>query len=572
MMKNSLYLLSLLIILTAFTGADVSRDYPQDYFTAPVNTALRLSGTFGELRPNHFHAGIDIKGSTGVPILAVGEGHISRIKCSANGYGNVLYMRHPNGFTSVYAHLDQFHPDIAEYVKRKQYEHQKFEIELFPKPDQFRFNQGERIGKMGTTGRSFGPHLHFEMRDTRTEKPINPLLFGYRVPDARPPKMHQLKVYQLNDQRETLNTQIVDLVQQGKRYGVRGDTLNVPAWRTGLALKVYDHMDGVSNWNGIYALKMFVNDQPAYDFTMETFAFHESRYINAHLDYAEQQQHKAYFNRCFALPGNRLSIYDHQVDHGIIPLSKERATKVRMVAEDAAGNATELLFWVKRSEVVAPERGSFNYVLPYDEKNVIDNGALSLTLPEGSLYDNLYLQYQSAYDPSHGIYSSVHHLHRDKTVPLHQYVELGIRPVGLPADLRDKAFVAKCEKDNAVVNCGGEWKGEQLVTKVRSFGDYCIMTDDVPPTIEPIALANNMKGYNRMSFKIFDNYATAGNVRGLRYEGRIDGQWVLFEYDGKKDLITHYFDERTGSGSHQLDLTVTDALGNVASLQRTFTR
>ena len=195
-----------LIVIIAFSFTESGkRSYPQNYFRSPVDHHIKLSGTFGELRPNHLHAGIDIKaknGKIGQPLYATADGYVSRIKVQSGGYGNVLYINHPNGYTSVYAHLHEFPKAIAKYVKEFQYRRQSFEVEIFPEAERFRFKQGEVVGKLGLSGRSFGPHLHFEIRDTKTEKPINPLLFGIQVADNIAPKLHKLKAYFLNDKFE----------------------------------------------------------------------------------------------------------------------------------------------------------------------------------------------------------------------------------------------------------------------------------------------------------------------------------------------------------------------------------
>ena len=385
-MRLSLLLIVATIFLFSFntySTYEADKEYPQNYFRSPVSGTIRLSGTFGELRPNHLHAGIDIKareGKIGQSLYAAADGYVSRIKMQSGGYGKVLYIDHPNGYTTVYAHMHEFDREVEEYVKRMQTEKESFAVELFPKPNQFVFKKGDKVGKLGMSGRSFGPHLHFEIRDTKTEKPINPLLFGINVTDNIPPRIHQLKIYNLNDKRETQKTKTIDLLKNGKKYSVRKDTLTIGAWRIGLALKTYDNQNGASNWNGIYSLEMFQDDQPIYDFKMETFSFDETRYINAHLDYEEQVVKKSYFNRCYELPGNELSIYGTQSDAGMITLNEGKASKIKMVIKDIAGNRSTLQFWVKRGEVKDPPSKMFNYILPFDEDNQIETGALSLFL------------------------------------------------------------------------------------------------------------------------------------------------------------------------------------------------
>ncbi len=562
------FLFSAILLSTA--GED---PYPKNYFRSPVDTRILLSGTFGELRSNHFHSGIDIKGYVGQPLYAVAEGHISRIKIQRGGYGKVIYMSHPNGYTSVYAHMDEFMPEVEAYIRSIQYRKQSYEIEVFPEAGRFRYEKGEKIGKMGVSGRSFGPHLHFEIRDTKTEKPINPLLFGIHIQDNVKPRIHLLKVYALNPDHQTLFTESYSLQSKGNgTYSIAGDTIYVGAWRVGLGVKAYDHMNGASNWNGIYDLQLFVDDGLWYDFTMETFSFFETRYLNAHLDYEEQVAKKSYINRCYRLPGNRLSIYGTKKNDGVIETSSQRAKKVGIKVLDTDGNTSELSFWLKRKDDIAPpESEVFNYLLPYDEENVIKTSDLVMRFPQHTFYEDLYLQYSATNEPDSDCYSSIHHLH-DHTVPAHQYFDISIRPNAIPANSMDKAFIAYCDKDNEHLNAGGRWKNGQLAAKVRSMGDYCIMIDEQPPKIYPVSFKTDMRGFNRMTFKITDNFATTGNAKPLEYTSTVDGKWILFEYDEKNDLLIHQFDGRIGPGKHTLRLVVTDALGNQQTYERDFTR
>ncbi len=573
MIRSKIVLFALFICTLSFTTFRPIHDYPQDYFRSPVDHQIYLSGTFGELRPNHFHAGIDIKsrdGKTGQPLYAIADCHVSRIKVSSGGYGKVLYFDHPNGYTSVFAHLDRFPPGVAEYVRDEQYKKESFELELFPNPNQFNFAKGDIVGWMGLSGRSFGPHLHFEIRDTKSEKPINPLLFGIKIQDNIAPKLHELKVYYLNDNRETVQTKTYKLYKAGRKYRIKGDTLTLGAKQVGFAIKAYDHMDRIGNWNGVYSIDMYNNDSLWYNTTMETFSFDETRCINAHLDYEEQVTKKSYFNRCFKLPGNGMtSIYRSHTEQGVVSLSKNRKAKITMQVKDADGNATDLDFWVRQGEIKEAEMPSFNYLLPYSEENVIDNGSMRLYFPKGAFYEDLYLQYQASFDESEDIFSTVHHIHNFKT-PVHTYFDISINPHHVPEDKVDKLFIAYCDKSNKVTNCGGEWKNGMLTTKIRDLGDYCIMKDEVPPTIEPKRFAYNMRGYKKMTFKIKDDLPTARNVSGLEYMATVDDQWILLEFDAKNDLLTHRFDEKTSKGEHTFRLIVRDACGNETTFEKDF--
>lgn len=581
--KTLVLILPLLALAFAFTVPKwkpmVRGNYPSNYFQAPVAQALLLSGTFGELRPNHFHAGIDIKsakGVTGDAVFSAGDGFISRIKVDKSGYGNSLYVSHPNGYTTVYAHLDRFKPEIENWVKNQQYIKESFEIDVDLTHDKFPVSQGDEIGKMGNTGSSNGAHLHFEVRETKTQNPINPLLFGFRVVDNIAPKMHALKVYSLNEKREELDSKAVTLVKTGEVYKVKGDTVLLDAGQTGFGLKVYDHFDRVSNWNGIYELTVFQDDSVIYDFSLESFAFDESRYINAHCDYVERVTKNSYYNRCYSLPGNQLSIYRHKSNHGVIDLQDGQVSKITMVAADVAGNSSTLEFFAKikpNAAILAQpvSNKSYNYMLPYNEGNMIRTEGLYLHMPPGTLYEDLYLKYDVLPERSKGFYSNVHRL-SDSRTPVHDYFDIGLRPTeSIPAELKPKVFVAYCE-GSRILNCGGRWEDGLLRAKVRGLGSYAIMVDETPPVIRQLVFGQNMKNYQKFSFKISDNVAPAPDVEPLTYEARVDGQWILMEHDKKNGTITHKFDGVIAPGEHEFRLVVRDAVGNEAVFERKFFR
>lgn len=567
-----------LLTLLAFTQESDNPplpEYPQDYFISPVKHTFRLAGTFGELRPNHFHAGVDIKssaGKVGDPLYAPAEGYVSRVKVQGGAYGNAMYITHPNGYTTVYAHLHEYTPAIKEWITAQQYDREKFEADLYPTPGQFTFAQGDYIGKMGTSGRSYGPHLHFEIRDTRTQKAINPLLFGFKMKDTRAPKINGLKVYALNDKHETLDTKIPKLRSRGtNKYGIIGDTLTLGAWRAGLGIKVYDFHDNVTNWNGVYSVRMTVDDEEVYAYAMETFAFDEVRYLNAHIDYEEQITKKSYFNRMYRLPGNNIPIYTQNGTDGVIELTAGRAKKVVITAADKHGNRAELQFWVKRGEVNPPVSKTFNYILPWNEENRVEAGGMSFHFPAGTLYENLYLSYNSADDASSEFYSAVHQI-ENYTLPVHKYFDLAIQPTrSIPDELRSKAFVAYCYKDR-IISFGGTWEDGMLKTKVRDMGDFAIMLDTTPPKITPVRFKSDMRGYKFMSFKATDNLRTDRITKGMRFRAEIDGKWALLHYDAKNNLLRHDFRTDLPAGEHRLRLTVTDDRGNTAVFERDFLR
>lgn len=547
--------------------------YPLDYFQAPVAQLLRLSGTFGELRPNHFHAGIDIKGGIGTPILAAADGFVSRIRVAPDGYGNHLYIEHPNGFTTVYAHLLDYAPEIQAYIRQMQFSKEEFELDIFPEPARFPVRSGQLIGRMGNTGHSFGPHLHFEIRDTKTDQALNPLLFGLKVADQIPPRLYEIKLYEFDEEMKTLNSRILPLQFRNGSYRPAFDTLRVQAAFVGVAVKVYDHMDGVSNQNGIYSLDFFLRDSLAYGFRMEAIGFDETRALNAHLDYRERSTRGSYFHRCFLLPGNKLAIY-HPGKTGVVAMRPEDKQPVRMDIQDAAGNASKLEFVLQRSEPALPPSSTpapYQYFIAHDRSHTIDDYMWYVRFPEGTFYEDLYMQYQVKEQSSASIYSPVHVLH-NSSVPVHDNFVLGIRPNYIPAHLREKAFIAHRTGASAT-NYGGHWQEDgMLVATVRSLGYYCVMIDVTPPVIEPERISSDMRRYTSFSFKIRDNISGSANLPNLRFRATIDGTWVLMTYDEKNRRLTHTFEPILEKGTHQLELQVRDAMGNVATYKRTFIR
>ncbi|MBL7783135.1 MAG: M23 family metallopeptidase [Saprospiraceae bacterium] len=547
--------------------------FPKDYFQSPVSNDLRLTGTFGELRPDHFHAGIDIKsvnGRVGQPILAAADGFVSRIKVQASGYGNVLYVKHPNGYTTLYAHLDRFAPEIEKYVRENQYVQETFEIELKPEDNRFPVKKGQEIGKLGNSGGSSGPHLHFEIRNSTTDKMLNPQLFNLPIADKVPPEIRDMKVYFLTDNREVLTSKPLSLERDKKGViGLEGDTVRFGALRVGFGVKTYDRMNGMNNDNGVYAIELFADDKLAYDWRMTELDNEETRYHNAHIDYPARKRYGAWFHRCFVLPGNFLHNYVHTENLGGIPLDTEKPVKIRLKVTDAGGNATTLNFWALRADTIETVQVMpFQYAFDYQKENSIALDNFNLHLPLGALYESLRFQYATSPCDETDQYSPLHHL-QDTRTPLHKFIDIGLKPDNLPENLHNKAVVAACNEGRPD-NCGGVWVNGMLKTQVRNFGNYCIMADTDPPKIVPVSFADDMRKKSAIAFRIRDNFAISGKARGLRFRGTIDGKWVLFEFDQKRERLTYTFDDHVPPGKHTLHLTVTDDRDNEAFFEGNF--
>ncbi len=343
------YLFFHLALLPFLLGAQPkeSNSALEGYFDLPLDRTIYLSGTFGELRPGHFHAGIDIKSINGRPgekILSSAGGYVARIKVSPYGYGNALYIAHPNGYTTVYAHLDRFTPEIAEYVKQKQYELKRFAVDLYPRADQFKVSKGGHIGYLGNSGGSYGPHLHFEIRRTSDQVPINPLLHGIPVNDSRKPVIDGIMIYYLNSSNEPIYSIQYEPIEVSPGKYTLPDTLIEGAWRIGVGISTTDRMDQVSNKNGVYSIQLSVDETRQFGFRMQELSFSRTRYLNAHIDYAARLETRKYFNLCFPQSGNKLTIYEKDNENGVIELFAGKPRSIRISVKDAAENESEVTF------------------------------------------------------------------------------------------------------------------------------------------------------------------------------------------------------------------------------------
>ena len=537
-------------------------------FLSPVHRNISLSGTFGELRPNHFHAGLDIKsanGRSGEPIYATDKGYISRIKISAYGYGRALYIQHPNGHMSVYGHLDHFIPELEKYILKEHYKRKRFELDLIPPPNTYHISQGQVIAYMGNTGSSTGPHLHFEIRNS-AEEVINPLEYGIPLKDDLAPKIYTIKLYGQNQSMATpLITLPVNRDASGA-YKLLKDTILVNSEVIAMSVRTYDQEPQNNSWLGVYGIKLYADDQVKYQFDMHALSFNEMRYSNAHRDYEEEIKNDQLFHRLFRLAGNKLPIYHQKVDDGWVNINAQDVRKIKMEVYDQAGNTSTLSFYLKQA------LGPVNTSLPgsryiaYDQPYNFVDGDLKLGLPANILYSDIYFDYSVS---SKDLPYSFSYKIQDATIPLHRSYSLSIKPHDLSPTLKKKAIIVR-QRGRSWTNVGGTWHGDWLETEVNSFGNFAVHVDTEAPTIHPIGFRTNMKSKSKIAFKIRDNYGVSGKADELIYNAWIDDQWILMELDSKSDIITHRFDYRTKPGKHQVRVQVRDDRGNERSFVQSF--
>jgi hypothetical protein len=576
----SLFICSLLTVVFHTYYLQAQRTYPTDYFRPPVDFRILLSGTFGEIRANHFHSGLDIKtgGAEGAKVYAVADGYVSRIKVSPYGFGKALYITHPNGYVSVCGHLKGYNKVIGDYVGAAQYQAENFEIELFPSPDELPVKKGEVVAISGNSGSSGGPHVHFEMRDEATQKVINPLLFGYEVKDFFKPRITSVKIYP-EDGNSKVNgsSKAVRYLAEGWGEGHRlaGNPAIRLSGNISFAIQAFDQQNDTDNKNGPYGIALYIDSLLVYEFRMETFAFDQTRYVNSLLDYEELVRNNVRLQRTCIDPGNKLDIYDEVKNRGVFNFSDSLTHTIRYEVTDVPGNVAVLEFRVqsekslvgsRESGVNAKQSSTFNY----NASNHFENASVILDAPKGVFYKSFEFRYDSARRVT-GTYSSIHKVH-NKYTPVHDYITLAIRPQGLPERLRPKAMLVKMnDEGGGFSSAGGAFEEPDgfVRAKIREFGNYAVAVDTIPPKIRPVNAESfkNLAGATAVKFTISDELSGIAS-----YRGTLNGKWILMDYDAKNDLLIYTIDERLLAGQNAFELKVTDAKGNSATYKSGLTR
>ena len=563
-MKANLFILFFIVFISAKS---------QSKYDFPVELPVYLSGSFAELRPNHFHSGIDIKtrGKTGYKIFSLEDGYIQRIQITLGGNGKALYIKHDNGQSSVYAHLEKFSPRIEKIVKEIQYSEKKFEIRLFPKKNQYRIKKKELIGFSGNTGRSTGPHLHYEIRDKK-DYPINPLTFKKeKLEDTIPPIIKSLFYKQLYKNNEGLfedpkvGFKKLNFKKIKEKY--ISDTLKVSAI-IGFGIDAFDKMNFTNNVMGINKIETYLDNNKIFNMDFNKFSFNEWRHINTFIDYATYKKNKLTIQKLFTTYYNPLEMYDRSLGDGSMDLTKLESLNsnnshiYKILLYDFNRNITEILIPLIITEnfnktIPNEIKGSFHRV-ERDKEKSIEGKQFNLRFKKNSFYQNSYLDLNE----------------KEKSIKINSDTIPLLRPFGIEFKLGDneiKQLYISQLIDNKFNYLGNRFENGFLKASSKTLGSFYIKKDSIPPNVEFLNIQDS-KWYSNLDKIKIKGYDNETGIKS--YSAWINEKWILLEYDIKKKLFFYDFSDRVNSENiaNNLKVEIKDNVGNTTIKEITFYR
>ncbi len=552
----------LAVFCTAETDAQDSLTTPE--FRNPVDLPMVLSGNFGEFRSNHFHTGIDIKtnGKTGYPVYAIADGWVRRIKTGPFSYGKVLYLDHGTGHTSVYAHLSSYNDTISSFLSAAQKAIKRNEVDVFPIKNRLPVKHGELIGYTGNTGRSGGPHLHFEVRTLDTEKPLNPLRLGFEVKDNVLPLINGVLVEHLSDSiRGKVND--TDRYYAKAKNGQKTISGIVKlSERAGLSVHTLDYLSSSRNPCGVYRIRLSLDGEQQYEMRLDSLDFSTNRYINAHKNYEVFRKEKSSFHRCFYMESNPLEIYSKD-SNGIIQLSDNEVHEVLIEVWDAADNKSTLNMKIQLDEKknVKDELVS-SKLLRFDEANSLEIEGCSIRIPPRRLLsDDLISMQRIKEDEFSGRFQI-----GEELTPVQNYCWLSIKLENTAGRDSSKFFITRYDpKKGRYYGQGGEYKDGWIRTRVKQFGIYTIDYDETAPVVSWSDPKKHLRSGN-ISIKITDDNSGISS-----YSLLFDGEFIPLYYNYKSARLVAKLEEelQIKEGANYL-LEVRDVRNNITVIEGNF--
>ncbi|MDB9712911.1 M23 family metallopeptidase [Flavobacteriaceae bacterium] len=556
MTKSILKILFFLISLHNVNAQNNQRT-PLDY--EPI-----LSGTFGELRSNHFHSGLDIKtkGQEGSKVYAFAEGYISRIKISKGGYGKAIYIKHKDGKTTVYAHLQMFSEKIQAVVKNKQYKSESYEIEIFPAKNEIKISTNEHIAFSGNTGGSSGPHLHFEIRDVN-QKPLNPLNYGINVKDNTIPSLLGLKVYSLYKNGEIKSSNNLSFYKNSTNSFIADTTYSLGD--IGIGIQTFDRLDLANNKNGVYKINTFIDNDTLMSIDFSKFSFDETKHINRYIDYAEFKKTKKRFQKLFIQKNNPLSIYKKNINKGIVSLASNDSYLIKIEVLDFNRNVTKIFIPLKGS-VSEKTLSSDDKIKLGGLKKIfvnsnnayqISQNNSSLSFEKGTFYNNFFIQKNSNNDTLNLGYD---------TIPLIKSMKIKFKK----PDYKNSYIGILNEKTAKPSFVSSKLKEDSLVAYTKRLGTYIVSRDTINPTITPLGFNKDdwISNLNYLKIQIKDTHTGIKN-----YRATINDKWILMEPFNKNGVIMYDFNDNVITESKNIfKIEVLDNVGNTSVYETIFYR
>ncbi len=536
-------------------------NYPQNYFRNPLNIPINLAANFGAVRSNHFHMGLDIRTNSqeNLPVVAAADGYVSRIKVERYGFGNAVYITHPNGYTTVYAHLNKYFDKLNEYVKEQQYKDEKWEQDIPFSPEQFPVTKGQLIALSGNTGGSAGPHLHFEIRDTKTEECINPLLFGFTIPDRIAPIISGLYWYDRRFSTYEPGANGIAVKKTGNVYTSNVVQVNSP--QISFAIKAVDKANQGFNL-GIYDAELLMDRKKVYSFKIDRIHYDDTRYLNGCVDYTKFVRDKMSIQHLSTLPGMKLPNYSSGSD-GIINLQDNEVHSIEIILKDVNGNTSRLTTKVQLGNSSDKISSNNQTVVPNESKTIKTENA-EINLNKSAVYDAVNF---NMYEKPDGEAVSSAIILNNPYIPVHDFYSLKIKANRkLSNEEKDKTVIElNYGSDKNIIKA--KWNGDWAEGQFNRLGTARLLVDNSSPSISPSWKEGAVVSAGSLRLK---GNTKIGDIESFRAE--LDGKWLRFAR--VKDDFVYVFDENCpkGSGSHTLKVTTVNTAGNANTQTFTFQR
>jgi len=518
-------------------------------FHSPIETPFNLSGTFGEFRSN-FHTGIDFKGGKGKEIYSIEDGYVSRIETNIYGYGKVVYINHYNGYTSVYAHLNNFSPILENYIKGEQYKSKSYVIKRFPKVDEIKVSKGELIGYSGNTGRSFGAHLHFEIRDTDTQNALNPLNFNYEYIDEERPIIRGLYVI---DEEERLLSNLPEQVKISKLNDsvyIGNDV--VYNGLIGFGIDIYDiQFKNLFNRNGVYEIELLIDSLPVFSYKMDEINFSENHFKKLMYDYKSLVENNKRILKVYTPPNSNLSFLKNNKFNGIIDPREVKESFVSIKVSDKNRNSSYVNFKIKYENNIKKKLAYDGIEILKNQKYEINKNESIIEIKKNTFYDDVLMNISESNDT---IFLG------DDMFPTRSSIIIKYPINNLKDTSRlNQIFIGKVLK-NEVNYLNTKIDKKYIYASTRTLGNYTIYRDSILPEIRPINFSDksNVNSNKTLSLYMKDDKSGIKN-----YEAYINGKWALFEYEPKQNIIFHDLDDSIIEyGENDLLIEFEDGVGN----------